>query len=44
MDQSDPKRAFGDTLARYYHQSESKTAGKGVAMAPCQGVNLIGGA
>jgi hypothetical protein len=26
MDQSDPKGAFGDTLARYYHQSESKTA------------------
>jgi AraC family transcriptional regulator len=25
MDQSDPKGAFGDTLARYYHQSESKT-------------------
>jgi AraC-like DNA-binding protein len=26
MDQSDPKGAFGDTLAGYYHQSESKTA------------------
>jgi hypothetical protein len=26
MDQSDPKGAFGDTLARYYHQSESTTA------------------
>jgi hypothetical protein len=26
MDQSDPKGAFGETLARYYHQSESKTA------------------
>ena len=26
MDQSDPKGAFGDTLARYYHQSESETA------------------
>src|SRR5271155_1559298 len=26
MDQSDPKGAFGDTLARYYHQTESKTA------------------
>ena len=26
MDHSDPKGAFGDTLARYYHQSESKTA------------------
>ena len=26
MDQSNPKGAFGDTLARYYHQSESKTA------------------
>src|ERR1700735_3597907 len=26
MDQSDPNGAFGATLARYYHQSESKTA------------------
>ena len=26
MDQSDPNGAFGETLARYYHQSESKTA------------------
>src|SRR6202020_2068046 len=26
MDQSNPNGAFGDTLARYYHQSESKTA------------------
>ena len=26
MDQSDSKGAFGETLARYYHQSESKTA------------------
>jgi AraC family transcriptional regulator len=26
MDQSDPDGAFGETLARYYHQSESKTA------------------
>src|SRR3984885_7347706 len=26
MDQSDPKGAFGETLARYYHQSENKTA------------------
>jgi AraC-like DNA-binding protein len=26
MDQSDAKGAFSDTLARYYHQSESKTA------------------
>jgi AraC family transcriptional regulator len=26
MDQSDPEGAFGDTLARYYHQSDSKTA------------------
>ncbi len=26
MDESDPKGAFGDTLARYYHQSESRTA------------------
>jgi len=26
MDQSEPKGAFGDTLARYYQQSESKTS------------------
>jgi hypothetical protein len=26
MDQSNPKGAYGDTLARYHHQSESKTA------------------
>jgi hypothetical protein len=26
MDQSDSKGAFGKTLARYYHQCESKTA------------------
>jgi hypothetical protein len=26
MDQRDPKGAFGDTLARYYHHCESKTA------------------